>query len=107
MNAWLLLAACIALEVAATTLLKLSQGFARPWYGVASIMLYSCTFWLLSAVLTKIPLGVAYALWAGVGIAGAALIGILVFKQPLTLVQLGFAGLILIGAVGLQLNTRV
>lgn len=106
MNVWFVLAACIALEVVATSLLKASEGFTRPWFGMASIACYSACFWLLSAVLTRLPVGVAYAVWSGVGIVGITLVGVFLFRQSLTLMQIGFIGLILVGAVGLQLSTR-
>ena len=106
MNVWIVLAACIALEIVATSLLKASEGFSRPWFGVASMLCYSGCFWLLSAVLTRLPVGVAYALWSGVGIVGITLVGVVLFRQSLTLMQMGFIALILIGAVGLQLSTR-
>lgn len=105
MNAWILLAGAIALEICATTLLKMSNGFARPLYGVASMILYSLCFWLLAFAFTRIPVGIAYALWSGVGIFAMAAIGFLAFRQPLTPVQLGFMLLILVGAVGLSLAT--
>lgn len=106
MNVWLVLAGCIALEIVATSLLKASEGFSRPWFGMASIACYSGCFWLLSAVLTRLPVGVAYAVWSGVGIVGITLVGVFLFRQSLTLTQMGFIGLILVGAVGLQLSTR-
>lgn len=105
MNAWVLLAGAIALEIAATSLLKASAGFTRPLYGVASITLYSLCFWLLAFAFTRIPMGVAYAIWSGVGIVAIALIGVVVFRQPLSLVQAGCIALIAIGAVGLNLAT--
>ena len=105
MNAWLLLGGAIALEVGATTLLKASNGFARPLYGVASMLLYSFCFWLMALAITRIPLGIAYAVWAGVGIVAITLIGLIVFRQSLSLVQLGCIALVAIGAVGLNLTT--
>lgn len=105
MNAWALLAAAIVLEICATSLLKASAGFTRPLHGVASIVLYSLCFWLLAFAFTRIPVGVAYAIWSGVGIVGIALIGVVLFRQPLTLPQVGFMALVGIGAVGLSLVT--
>ena len=105
MNAWLLLGGAIALEICATTLLKLSDGFSRPLYGVASIMLYSLCFWLLAFAFTRIPVGVAYAIWSGVGIFAMAVIGFVLFRQSLSAAQIGFMLLILVGAVGLNLVT--
>ncbi len=106
MNAWLLLGGAITLEIAATSLLKASDGFSKPIYGGISILLYSICFWLLAFAFTRIPMGVAYAIWSGVGIAAIALIGYVVFRQSLSLVQLGFIALIVIGAVGLNLTMK-
>lgn len=105
MTAWFYLAAAIALEIAATFCLKISAGFTRISWGLASIGLYSACFWVLAPALKSIPVGVAYAIWAGVGIAAAAAIGALAFGEKLTLVQLGFMGLIMVGAVGLRLTS--
>ncbi|MDR3466140.1 MAG: multidrug efflux SMR transporter [Xanthobacteraceae bacterium] len=107
MNVWGLLGLCIVAEVTATTLLTKSEGFARPLYGVASIVLFCGCFWALSQVLTRIPVGVAYALWSGLGIALISLTGWLFLRQSLTAMQMVFIGLILLGAIGLNLSTRV
>ena len=105
MNAWVFLAFAVALEIAGTTLLKMSHGFARPWIGAASIIAYSICFWLMAFAITRIPVGVAYAIWSGVGILAIALIGWLAFRQSLSLAQIGFIALILVGVVGLNLST--
>jgi len=105
MSAWIFLGLAIALEVAATFMLKLSNGFARVPWGIASICLYSACFWVLAPALKTIPVGIAYAIWAGVGIAAAAAIGAFAFGERLGPVQLGFVALIMVGAVGLRLTT--
>ncbi|MDZ4370535.1 MAG: multidrug efflux SMR transporter [Phenylobacterium sp.] len=105
MNAWLYLALAIVLEVAATFLLKLSNGFEKVQWGVASIALYSACFWVLAPALKVIPVGVAYAIWAGVGIAAAGAIGAFAFGEKLGPLQLGFVAMIMVGAVGLRLTT--
>jgi len=105
MNAWMLLGAAIALEIAATSLLKASAGFGRPGFGIAAIALYAVCFWLLGLAFTRIPMGVAYAIWSGVGIAAITLIGVIIFRQPLTATQAGFILLIVVGAVGLNMAT--
>jgi small multidrug resistance pump len=105
-NPWSLLGLCIALEVTATTLLTKSEGFARPLYGVASMLLFGGCFWVLAQVLTRIPVGVAYAIWSGAGIAAISVIGWLFLKQALSPVQMSFIALIVIGAVGLNLTTH-
>jgi small multidrug resistance pump len=107
MTAWLVLALCIGMEVLATSLLKASEGFSKPLFGWASLACYSVCFWALSFVLAKIPVGVAYAIWSGLGIVGITVVGWLVFKQSLGWQQLAFIGLIVVGAVGLNLTSRV
>jgi small multidrug resistance pump len=106
MSAWLYLAAAIALEIAATFCLKVSNGFERPTWGVASLALYSACFWVLAPALKTIPVGVAYAIWAGVGIAAAGAIGAFAFGEKLGPLQLVFIALIMVGAVGLRLTTE-
>ena len=105
MNAWILLAVAIAFEIAGTSLLKASDGFARWGLGMASMACYWVCFGFLAAAIKTIPVGVAYAFWSGVGIVAIALIGWVVFRQSLTLAQGGFIVLILIGAIGLNLTT--
>lgn len=105
LNPWLLLLGAIALEVVSTSLLNASQGMTRWGYGVAAMAGYGVCFWLLAFAMTRIPMGVAYAVWSGLGIVAIAVIGWVVFRQNLTLAQAGFMGLILIGAIGLNLST--
>lgn len=105
MGPWTYLAGAIALEIVATTLLKMSDGFEKTHWGIASIVCYSACFWLLAPALKTIPVGVAYAIWSGVGIVAIALIGLTFFGQKLSLPQLGFMAMLLVGAVGLRLTT--
>lgn len=105
MNAWVLLAIAIAFEIAGTSLLKASDGFARWGYGIGAMACYWVCFGFLAAAIKIIPVGVAYAIWSGVGIVAIALIGWLVFRQSLSPAQTGFILLILAGAIGLNLTT--
>lgn len=104
-NAWILLFGAIVLEVVSTSLLNASQGMTRWGYGIAAMAGYSLCFWLLAFAMTRIPMGVAYAVWSGLGIVAITAIGWVVFRQNLTLAQAGFMALILIGAIGLNLTT--
>ncbi len=106
MTAWVYLLGAIALEILGTSLLKLSDGFEKAHWGVASLVAYSASFWCLAPALKTIPVGVAYAIWSGTGIVAIALIGYFFFEQRLQLLQYGFIALILIGAVGLRLTTE-
>lgn len=71
---------------------------------MASIACYTACFWVLAPAMKALPVGLVYAIWAGVGIIGAVTLGFLVFKEPLSALQLGFIALIIIGAVGLNLT---
>ena len=105
MGAWGYLFVAILLEIAATFFLKLSHGFERWSFGALSLATYGLCFWVMAPALKVIPVGVAYAIWSGLGIIGATLLGFLVFREVLSLVQVGFIALILIGAVGLKVTT--
>jgi small multidrug resistance pump len=107
MNVWGILGLCIVAEVTATTLLTKSDAFARPLYGAASIVMFCGCFWALSHVLTKIPVGVAYAIWSGLGVSLISLTGWLFLRQSLTVTQMVFIALIVVGAVGLNLSTKI
>ena len=106
MNAWVYLGLAIALEITGTFLLKLSHGFERWHWGVLSIACYSGFFWVLAPAMKVLPVGVAYAIWAGLGIIAAAAIGVLAFDEKLGAIQYVCIALVLIGAVGLRLTTR-
>jgi small multidrug resistance pump len=105
MGAWGLLALAIALEVSGTFLLKLSNGFEKVHWGALSLLAYACCFWVLAPAMKVLPVGIVYAIWAGVGIVAAALIGLLAFGERLGPLQLMFMAMVLIGAVGLRVST--
>lgn len=103
---WTVLTICVAIEVVAAMLLTRSEGFAKPIYGAASLLLFGVCFVGLSYVVTRLPVGVAYAVWSGAGVALVCIAGWVFLRQPLTAVQLVCVGLIAIGAVGLNLSTN-
>lgn len=106
MSAWIFLGAAIVLEVSGTFLLKLSNGFENWRWGMLSIACYSACFWMLAPAMKVLPVGVVYAIWAGVGIVAAAIIGIFAFDEKLAAIQYGFIAMILVGAIGLNLSLQ-
>ena len=96
---WILLATGIAIEILATTSLKLSDGFTKLGYTGLTLICFGLAFYVMSHVVRTMPVGIAYSVWAGGGIAGVTLVGALVFGQALD----GFAylgiGLIIAGIV--------
>lgn len=102
--AWLLLATTVVLEVVATTLLKVSGGPTdRPIYFAGAMLSYGVCFWALSLAFKSIPFTIAYAIWAGVGMALIVLVGVVWFKEPMSALKLVFLGMIAVGTVGLKL----
>ncbi len=104
MSAWFLLLGAIATEVMGTTCLKLSQGLTRTWPVAGVVAFYAVSVVLLALALRTLDVGVAYAIWAGLGIALIALIGIVFLGEPLTTGRIASLGLIITGVVGLQLS---
>jgi small multidrug resistance pump len=83
MSKWLLLSAAIVAEVIATSSLKASAGFTNLWPSVVVVVGYTASFYLFSLTLKSIPIGIAYVVWSGVGVALIALIGWVFYDQPL------------------------
>lgn len=101
---WFLLALAIVLEVAGTTCMKLSGGFKELVPSVLVFVFYGFSFTAFIYALKTMDLSLTYAIWAGVGLALIAAIGILYFKEPVTVPKMVFVGLILIGVIGLSLS---
>jgi len=104
MHPWLLLVSAIALEVAGTTSMKLSQGFTRLVPSVLLFVCYVASFVALTLALKNVEVSVAYAVWAGVGTALVAAIGIGYFGEELTVLKLVSLLFIIVGVVGLNLG---
>jgi len=99
---WVYLAVAIIAEVIGTSALKVSDGFTRLVPSLVVVLGYGISFFFLSLTLRTLPVGVAYAVWSGVGMALIALIGWLFLKQPLDAPAI--VGLVLIGAGVAVLN---
>ena len=110
MKNWLFLGAAIMAEVAATSALKASEGFTRLWPSVVVVLGYGIAFYCLSLTLRTIPVGVAYAIWSGLGVVLVALLSWWLFGQKLDLAALLGMGLIVAGVLVMNLfssSTRV
>lgn len=105
MNPYLLLALAIVCEIAGTTSMKLSVGFTKLIPSLGVVVGYGCAFALMAQSLKVLPLGVVYAIWSGVGTAGTAVIGSVLFRESLGSPQLAGIGLIILGVILLQWST--
>ena len=104
MNHWLALAGAIVLEVSGTVSMKLSDGFANLVPSILIFVFYFASFAVLAIALKKIDVGVAYAIWAGLGTALIAVVGVIYFKEPFSILK-GFSILLIIaGVIGLNLG---
>ena len=103
MPAWLLLVAAVTMEVIGTTALKLSDGFSRLIPTLVTVSGYLMAFIALGFVLKRMEVGVAYAVWAGLGTALVALVGVFFFGESMNWVKAASLLLIVMGLVGLNL----
>ncbi|MFF4544472.1 DMT family transporter [Streptomyces sp. NPDC001435] len=101
---YLLLAGAIAAEVAATTAMKYSDGFSRLWPSLLTALGYVLSFALLAQTLKTVSIGTAYAIWAGVGTATIAVIGLMLFGEGLSVAKVAGIVLIIGGVVVLNLG---
>ncbi len=99
---WVLLSIGIAIEIVATTSLKLSDGFTKLGFAGLTLICFGLAFYVMSLVVRTMPVGIAYSVWAGGGIAGVTLVGILAFGQALD--GFGYLGIALIIAGVIVLN---
>lgn len=84
MNPWLMLALAILLELSGTLCLKLSHGFSRLLPSIGVVCFYIGSFALMAQSLKTLEVGIVYAIWAGVGTALIALVGILAFGESVS-----------------------
>lgn len=94
-----LLTVAIATEVGATAALPRAEGFTNPAWTAAVVAGYAFSIWLLTVVVKEIPVSVTYAIWAGLGTAAIAVVGVLFLDEPLSAAKVAAIGLIISGVV--------
>jgi small multidrug resistance pump len=101
--AWLFLAIGIVFEVLGTVMMKFADGFTKLWPSVFVFLFYGLSLVSLVFVLKKLEVSIAYAIWASCGTALIAVIGILWFKEPVSVIKIVSIALIIAGIVGLEM----
>lgn len=96
----------IVSEVIATTSLKLSEGFSKPLPSIVVVVGYAVAFYFLSITLKNMSLGVAYAIWSGLGTIGAVMAGLILWQEGLSLPRILGIVLIVAGVVLLNISTQ-
>ena len=102
---WLVLVLAGLLEVGWAVGLKYTEGFTRPLPSVLTVVAMVVGFYLLSLSMREIPLGTAYGIWVGIGAVGAAIAGMVLFKEPVSTLRIASIVLVVAGIVGLKLSS--
>ncbi|ORF36580.1 SMR family transporter [Snodgrassella alvi] len=106
MNQWIFLSIAILAEIFATSMLKLSNGFTRLMPSICSILGYIISFYSLAQTLKTMPVGIAYAVWSGVGIVCVSIIAWIKFGQKLDMPAIIGIGLVLAGVIVINLFSK-
>lgn len=102
---WVILVLAGFLEIGWAVGLKYTQGFTRPVPSVLTVVMLVASVVLLAIAARTLPIGTAYAVWVGIGAMGAAILGIVLFDEPVTAPRLFFLGLMLVAIVGLKVTS--
>lgn len=103
--AWALLLVAGLLEVGWSVGMKYTDGFTRLWPSLFTGAGIVASMLLLSLVAKALPIGTAYGVWVGIGAAGAAVLGMVVFHEPATAARIFFVALLLVAVVGLKVTS--
>jgi quaternary ammonium compound-resistance protein SugE len=103
--AWFVLFIAGLLEIGWAIGLKYTDGFTRPLPSFFTIAAIAASMGLLASAARTLPIGTAYAVWVGIGAAGAAILGMILFGEPRTPARLFFLGLLIVSIVGLRLSS--
>ncbi|MDL2266989.1 multidrug efflux SMR transporter [Desulfovibrio sp. OttesenSCG-928-G15] len=103
---WVLLFFAIFCEAAATAALKLAEGFTRPIPSTGVLVAYGLSLYFFSLAIRTIPIGIAYAVWSGIGVVFILLIGLVCFGQKLDIAAIAGIGAILAGLLIIHLFSK-
>jgi quaternary ammonium compound-resistance protein SugE len=103
--AWVYLFIAGLFEVGWAIGLKYSEGFSKLWPSLVTVLFMIASFILLSAALKTLPVGTAYAVWTGIGAAGTAVLGMLLFGESREVLKIVCILLIVAGIIGLKLTS--
>ncbi len=106
MKQYIPLLIAIVLETIGTSALKASEQFSRLWPSLITIVAYLGAFYCLSLTLRTVPVGIAYAIWSGLGIVLISLIGFFVFKQTLDMPAVIGLLLIILGVIVINVFSK-
>jgi quaternary ammonium compound-resistance protein SugE len=102
--AWVYLVVAGILETGWAVGLKYTHGFTRPVPSALTILGIVASMWLLAVAARTIPIGTAYAVWVGIGATGAAILGVVLFGEPLSPARGAFLAMLVAAILGLKLT---
>ena len=103
--AWVMLIIAGLLEMCWAVGLKYTEGFTKPLPSVLTVLAIIASMVLLSLAARSLPIGTAYAVWVGIGALGAAVLGMILFHEPVTAARVFFLALLLISIIGLKFTS--
>jgi quaternary ammonium compound-resistance protein SugE len=105
MSAWSILFVAGLLEVCWSVGLKYTEGFTRLVPSLFTLVTLAASMYLLAKAAQSLPIGTAYAVWVGIGAVGAGILGIVLFKEPVTPTRVGFMILLVVSILGLKFTS--
>lgn len=105
MNAWVQLVLAGLLEVCWAVGLKYTDGFRKPLPSLFVLITLAGSMFLLASAARTLPIGTAYAVWVGIGALGAAILGIVLLREPVTAARLAFLALLLVAIIGVKMTS--
>ena len=105
-NPWTLIVVAGLLETTWAIGLKYTQGFTRVLPSIVTLLALAASMYLLAKASVLLPIGTAYAVWVGIGAAGAAVLGIVLFKEPVSMLRLLFLTLLIASILGLKYTSH-
>ena len=104
-SAWIVLTVAGLFEVCWAIGLKYSEGFTKVIPSVFTVITLAISMYLLAKASQSLPIGTAYSVWVGIGSLGACVLGIILFKEPVSFSRLFFLALLIISILGLKLTS--
>lgn len=104
-NPWLSLGIAGVFEIIWAVGLKYTDGFSKLWPSMVTLWAMGISLYFLAQAIKTIPLGTGYAIWTGIGAAGTAILGIMLFAESAQVMRLSCIALIIVGIVGLKLTS--
>lgn len=103
---WIYLLIAGILEIGFAVTLKLTHGNKNSPLNIVFLICLIGSFYFLDKSLSTIPVGTAYAVWTGIGVIGTSIIGLIYFKDPITIGRMLFLSLLIISVIGLKLTAK-